>query len=174
VHGGIHFHLTPSSSPAPQGAPGSVLRRSRILAGWVRVLTLLFLAAGFGSYFINVSVGRGSLSRNLVADAVLVVVSATLLATRWRLTKATEMSFPTYLGKLLDRCTPKILIMTSTRLLSMIAIAIIVLLLTSMATPSTGQEFTAAQGQNGVLIIFTTLDCLVGNTLVRRWRNRSR
>ncbi|MBB5957285.1 hypothetical protein FHS29_003878 [Saccharothrix tamanrassetensis] len=137
-------------------------------------MTVLLLAGGFGSYFINVSVGQGSLSRNLAADAVLLVLAGTLFATRWRLAKATEMSFPTYLGKLLARCTPGSMIATSTPVLTMIAIAVIVLLSTSVVTPTTGSEFTAAQGRNGILIIFAALGCLVGNILVDRWRNRPR
>ncbi|ONI92656.1 hypothetical protein ALI22I_02630 [Saccharothrix sp. ALI-22-I] len=151
-----------------------IRRTLRILVGWGLALTLLFVGCGFLSYFINISVGQGSLSRNLAADAALLLLVLTFLAVRWKRVGAAEMSFLAYFGKLLTRCTPKSVTATPTRTLSAVAGTVIVLLVTFLATPATSSEFTVAQGRNGVLIIFAALGCLVGNALVVRWRNRPR
>ncbi|CAL9546020.1 hypothetical protein SUDANB95_04297 [Actinosynnema sp. ALI-1.44] len=164
VAGGIHFHAPPPAAPAPRP-----VRDRRLARAWLAVVLLVFLVAGFGSYLLNVSVGRGSLTANLAADGVLLALAVGVLAARWRLV-ARDLSFAAYAGRVLARCVPRCVAMTSTPVLAIVAVVLGALLVASVFTPVTGHEYTAAQGRNGVLLFLVGLVVPVVRTLVVRAR----
>ncbi|XVV06511.1 hypothetical protein ACQPW3_14425 [Actinosynnema sp. CA-248983] len=164
VAGGIHFHAPPPPAPVPVRR----VRGGRVFRAWLLFVVLVFVVAGFASYLLNVSVGHGSLTANLVADGVLLGVALGVLALRWRQV-ARDLSFRAYLGRVLARCVPRSVAGTSTPVLALVAAVLGVLLVTLFFTPMTA-EYTAAQGRNGVLMFFLGLGVPVVRALVDRKR----
>lgn len=170
VAGGIHFHAPPPAAPPHPAPTPRPVRDRRLFRAWLVVVLLVFLVAGFGSYLLNVSVGHGSLAANLAADGVLLLVAVAVLVVRWRLV-ARDLSFPAYIGKVLARCVPRCVAMTSTPVLAIIAVVLGALLVASLfAPPAAGDPYTAAQGRNGVLLFLVGLAVPVVRTLVVRAR----
>jgi len=174
ISGGVHFYVAGSEtvgSASPQKRRPSVVARVwKIFWGWLALLVLLFLVSGLLSYVINISVGRGSWVMNLAADLILLCISALVLATAWKRTVVQKVSFSAYVGAAIDWCTPRCMKDTNTSILCIVGILDGFFLLAAFAIPETGNSFTAAQGKNGVLILFGVLGVFVGRVLTIRWR----
>jgi hypothetical protein len=174
ISGGVHFYVA-GSAAASAGLP----RKNRMSAwgrvwkifwGWLVLLILLFLVSGLLSYVINVSVGRGSWGMNLAVDLILLCVVALALVVGWKQTAAQKVSFSAYAWAAVDRCVPGCVKETSTPVLCIIGVVDLFFLLAAFSIKEASESFTAAQGKNGVLILFVTLGVFIFRVLATRRR----
>ncbi|GGP50758.1 hypothetical protein GCM10010185_23890 [Saccharothrix coeruleofusca] len=164
VSGGVHIHFAGRPRRARGRRSGPTGRVPGILFGWVVTSSSLLMTGGLIAYFINVSVGRDSLPPTLAADAVLLALVAACLFARWR-RRGASLSFAAYASRSLLRCTPRSVRATPTPVLGLIAVVAGALVVGALAAPASTRS--AVQGQNGVLLIFGALLCLVIGQLLR-------